>query len=52
MADPIRLLGYPEHELEVLDRVEGWIEAANLLGEGPTQYEQMAHVHRAQRVDG
>ena len=40
----------PQHELEVLDRVEVGVEAAGALGDRAADDEQMADVHRPERV--
>ena len=34
VSNPVRMLGEPKHELEVLDVVELWVEAAYRDGEG------------------
>ena len=43
---------HAQHELEVLDRVEGRIEAAGALGELAAHHQQVTDVHRPERVGG
>ena len=52
MVDAVGALGDPQHELEVLDRVEGGVEATGGLGDRAAHDQQVADVHRAERVDG
>ena len=52
VADPVGALGEAEQQLEVLDRVEVRVEATHLGEQLPAGHEQVADVHRAQRVDG
>ena len=50
VVDALGPFAHPEHELEVLDRVEGRVEAPGRLGHGAAHDEQVADVHRAERV--
>ena len=50
VVDALGALADPEHELEVLDLVEGGVEAADLLGERAADDQQVADVHRPERV--
>ena len=47
MLDALRLLGDPEHELEVLDAVERRVEPTDALDERAAQHEQVPDVHHA-----
>ncbi len=47
VLDAVGLLGDAEHELEVLDAVEGRVEPADALDERAAQHQQMADVHHA-----
>ena len=51
VVDPVGALGDPQHELEVLDLVEGRVEAPGGLGDRGADDQQVADVHRPQRVD-
>ena len=50
--DPVGSLRDPHHQLEVLDLVEGRIEAADRVDQRAPHDEQVADVHRPQRVYG
>ena len=51
VVDPIGSLRHPQQELEVLDPVEGRIEASGLADQLATGDEQVPDVHRAEGVD-
>ena len=52
MADLPGPLGEPQEKLEVLDAVEGGIEAAHRFDQAAPGGKQMADVHHPERVDG
>ena len=52
VVDAIGALADPQEELEVLDRVEGRVEATGGFGKRAAHDQQVADVHRAEQVDG